>query len=562
MKLNVNKSLSWILSLRLTQFVILFLVVVLWMRYPNSIQLPFILYSFSSLGLLLLLAFKKHNRFVYLSSLLLIIQFVFEIYIETGIVFHTGGINSQFTALFILTIILAALAYRLIGTLIVSTTTSAAYIFVIWYIYYGQANPVTIELFKTIYQSQDQIFYTVFLHILIFYLVAFVGGYLAERIRQRDRQLADTSKALKLARLETDDILRHMNSGLLSVDMNGQIIFFNRTAERILGYKEQEIKGINFYDAFAERMIEFVDCLSESIESGIEHPRKEINISTKDNKIIPLGFSTSILTDEKLNKRGVIAIFSDLTEVKILESKVRAADRLAAVGELSASIAHEIRNPLAAISGSVEILKKEVQVSDDNEKLLNLIVKESDRLTHILNEFLSYAKINRPSYNKIELCHIFTEVMDIVSHHNSYNPNIKIHFDSDESFMYVFGDENLIKQLLINLAVNACESIPSGEGNIYLNVKYINDEEIELSITDDGIGMDKEIQSRIFKPFYSTKKEGTGLGLAIVHRICSIMKLPLHVNSEVGKGTSFKVVLKSYLSKSYYTENTLNLTHH
>jgi two-component system sensor histidine kinase PilS (NtrC family) len=555
----MNKSLGWILSLRFTQFIILFFVVILWMKYPGFIQLPFILYSSASLGILLLLTFKKYNKFVFLSSLLIVIQFVFEIYIEAGIVFQTGGINSQFTALFILTIILAALVYRLIGTLIVSTATSGAYTFVVWYTYYGQEKPLSINIFKTIYWSQDQIFYTVFLHILIFYLVAFIGGYLAERILQRDRQLADTSKALKLARLETDDILRHMNSGLLSVDMSGQIIFFNRSAERILGYKEHEIKGLYFYDAFAERMIEFVNCLAESIEMGIEHPRKEINIVTKNKKIIPLGFSTSILTDEQLNKRGIIAIFSDLTEVKELESKVRTADRLAAVGELSASIAHEIRNPLAAISGSVELLKKEVQVSDDNEKLLNLIVKESDRLTHILNEFLSYAKMDRPSYNKIELCHIVTEVMDIVSHHNSYHPDIDIKFDSDESFMYVFGDENLIKQLLLNLAVNACEAMPSGNGNLFFKVKYIKNNDIELSVTDNGPGIDKNKQNKIFKPFYSTKKEGTGLGLAIVHRICTILKLPLYVESENGNGTSFKVILKSSLSNSYHYENEMNL---
>jgi PAS domain S-box-containing protein len=350
-----------------------------------------------------------------------------------------------------------------------------------------------------------------------------------------------------------------MNSGLLSVDMNGQIIFFNRTAERILGYKEHEIKGSNYYDAFAERMIEFVNCLTESLELGFEHPRKEININTLSEQVIPLGLSTSILTDEQMNKRGVIVIFSDLTEVKELESKVRTADRLAAVGELSASIAHEIRNPLAAISGSVEILKKEISVSDDNEKLLNLIVKESDRLTHILNEFLSYAKMDRPSYNRIELCHIVTEVMDIVSHHNSYHQDIKIHYNSDESYMYVFGDENLIKQLLINLAVNACEAMSSGEGNLHLNIKYVKNNDIELSITDDGPGMSSEKLNKIFKPFYSTKKEGTGLGLAIVHRICSILKLPLNVESEQGNGTSFKIILKSSLSNSYYSENEMNL---
>ena len=150
-------------------------------------------------------------------------------------------------------------------------------------------------------------------------------------------------------------------------------------------------------------------------------------------------------TDDGQSVRGVIAIFTDLTDAKELEAKVRMSDQLAAVGELSASIAHEIRNPLAAISGSVEVLKSELQVSEENEKLMSLIVKESDRLTHTLNEFLIYARIDRPSYHKVELLHIISEVLEITYHHKSYHKGISINIDADETMVYIIGDEKSLK---------------------------------------------------------------------------------------------------------------------
>ena len=218
--------------------------------------------------------------------------------------------------------------------------------------------------------------------------------------------------ALRRARLETDDILRHLNSGLLTVDARGNIIYFNRAAERILGYHEEDVKGMLCDEVFAERMPCLAQCLRDGLIAGLEHPRKELEITNLRGQKLPLGLSTSILREEDREMRGIIAIFSDLTEAKQLEAKVRTADRLAAVGELSASIAHEIRNPLAAISGSVEVLKREQQVSHENNRLMTLIVKESDRLTNILNEFLSYARIDRPAYNKVEICHLISEVLE------------------------------------------------------------------------------------------------------------------------------------------------------
>jgi len=548
---NRLRRLGWFLPLRLASYVILMSVVVFWMGYPKYLQFQVVLYSLLTLGFVVGLAFEKRIRLNSVVQTIIGLQFLFEIAIESGVIYATGNVNSSFSALFILTIVSAALAYRLVGTLVIASLVSVAYAFIVWVgLVTGTDSAITVRTLKTIFSVHDSVFYSIFLHILIFYLVAFISGYLAERSSTQDQKLADTSRALRRAKLETDDILRHLNSGLITLDTHGYIIYFNRAAERILGYSEEQVRGMLCCEVFAERMPNLADSLMEGIKQGIVHPRKEIEIINGDRKRVPLGLSTSILTEEESNLRGVIAIFSDLTEAKELENKVRAADRLAAVGELSASIAHEIRNPLAAISGSVEVLSREIAVSGDNARLMELIVKESDHLSKILSDFLTYARITRPVYNKVELCHIIGDVIEVLHHHDAYHGGISIRLESNESIVYVVGDEDLIKQLLMNLTLNACESFDASGGEIIFRV--VEDRSVgtvELHIQDNGPGIAQENLGRIFEPFFSTKKQGTGLGLSIVHRIVNALQLDLNIDTQPGHGTRFLIRLRSYLQE-------------
>ena len=545
---NRIKAQKWFLPFRLAQYILLFSVVVIWLGYPNFMQLQFVLYSISTLCFSILLATEQKHNLKNVTSFIIFCQFFFELMIETSVIYSTGNINSPFSALFILTIISASLNYRLIGTLMTASAVSSAYTFIIWLGFGGvQSAPLSTKAFQTIFSTNDSVFYSIFLHILIFYLVAFISGYLAERLRSSSLELEDTSKALRRAKLETDDILKNLTSGLLSVDIEGNIIYFNRSAEKILGYREEDVKGMSCCSVFSERMPKLAEFLQDGYEKNIAYPRKETDVINIENEAIPLGVSTSVLMENDNQIRGVIAIFSNLTEAKQLEAKVRIADRLAAVGELSAAIAHEIRNPLAAISGSVEVLERELEVSGENERLMNLIVKESDRLTTILDEFLIYAKIDRPSYNKVELLHLISEVTDILFHHRSFNSNIKINIESDESIIYVEGDDGLIKQLLINLAVNACEAFDGMAGELTFRLAVYNSENtVELYVQDNGPGIPKKNVKNIYQPFFSTKKEGTGLGLSIVHRVCTALNLKINVTSQPDEGTIFMIEFNKY----------------
>ncbi|MDZ4723516.1 MAG: ATP-binding protein [candidate division Zixibacteria bacterium] len=542
------KRLGWFLPLRLASYVIIMAVVVVWMRYPTFLQPLIILYSLLTLGFTFTIASQRRLKLDSLTQALVALQFIFEISIESGIIYATGNVNSPFSGLFILTIVSAALAYRLIGTLVIASFVSFAYAFIVKF-GYDQVGSVafSFDSIASFLSIPEQVLYSIFLHVLIFFLIAFISGYLAERLSKQDKRLADASRALKRAQLETDDILRHLNSGLLTLDAQGYLIYFNRAAERILGYSEATVKGLLCSEVFAERMPYLSTALLDGLHSHLGYPRKEVEIIDNEGKVVPLGLSTSVLLEENGSLRGVIAIFSDLTEAKEMENKVRAADRMAAIGELSASIAHEIRNPLAAISGSVEVLNQELRLSGDNGRLMDLIVKESHRLGKILSEFLTYARIDRPVYRKVELCHIISDVIELVRHHDSYRPNITMSLNSQESTVYVFSDEDLIKHLLINLALNACESFEGVEGKVTFVVSlHPSGSIVDLCVQDDGPGIPEHIHDKVFQPFFSTKKEGTGLGLAIVHRIASSLRLQIGLESSYQNGTSFMIHFQGY----------------
>lgn len=538
----------WFVPLRLTSYVMLTSVAAFWLAMPDALQLPLVVYSLLTLLLALSLVFQRRLFWQRAERSIVLLQFLSEIWIESLVISHPGAAAPTFAGLYLLTIASAALAYRLPGTLI---TASAAAIGFTWataqrWLIDQPASEVT-DRWMNLLHAPDHLFYTIFLHLLIFYLLAFIAGYLAERLSSQDSALAAASNALRRARLETDDILRHLNSGVISVDSFGRIIFVNKAAERILGFQENDIRGHTCQEQFAARMPELADALLDGVTEHRAHPRREIEIRSVDNRIVPVGLSTSVLFDDGGQTRGVIAIFSDLTEAKSLEAKIRATDRLAAVGELSAAIAHEIRNPLAAISGSVEVLQRELPLSGDNRRLMELIVKESHRLSKILSEFLTYARIDRPIYRKVELCHLVGDVIELLSHHHSYQSSTQLLFESDEAVAYVAGDDDQIIQLLLNLGLNACESLSRNPGMVRFVLRHIPDERsIELSVEDTGPGMDRDQIERAFQPFYSTKKDGTGLGLAIVHRLCESLQIGLALESVPGQGTRFRLRFPSF----------------
>ena len=577
--MNINKSepsyskIPWLLLSRLSIFILLLIIVVLFLQVPGFMVLPFTIYSFVTLALLLLIAFDMRQTQKILFSAVVILQLILEIAVGTGVVYNTGGINSPFAILFVLTILSASLAYSLIGSVAMAGLSSLAYASILWF-------EEGLEFsFENLFLISDVSFYKAFLYICTFFLVAFISGYLAQKLKVKGEELWSASLELDKIKADTDEILTHLKSGLITIDTWGRIVYFNRAAEEILEYSEAEVKGKDCREVFKQRMPQLAEKIIQAIRFNQEDSRGLLHIEDKNNRKIPIGISTSILGEREKGVRGVVAIFQDITEVMKLEERIRMADRLAAVGELSAGIAHEIRNPLASISGSVEVLKEELSLSEENRKLLDLIIKETGRLNRILTYFLKYARIGPSMLGKVELVHLLDEVTEVVKKHPSFKENIWIKKILSSDVLYVLGEENQIKQIILNLLVNAIESMEGRWGDILLTDKglnqldqfYFTEEEPEgsewvaIAIMDQGKGMTEEQKEKIFSPFYSTKKNGTGLGLAIVQRLVNNVGGRIEFRSWLDKGSVFVVYLQKYvkrkakLSQTVHTGNLANL---
>ncbi|MCK4386116.1 MAG: PAS domain S-box protein [candidate division Zixibacteria bacterium] len=563
MKVDAKKAeqillkVPWLLLSRLFVFLLLLGIVVFFLKVPDLLFVPFLIYSLLTLISLLIILLDLKRTYQFLFKFIIALHILFEIIIEAGVVYHTGQVNSPFAILFILTIISTSLVYHLGGSVIVASLSILSYAFTIWS---QEGFGFSSFSLKTLYYASDATFYKVFLYVCAFYLVAFIGGYLSQRLKIKGEELWSASLELDRIKMDTDDILRHVKSGLITVDSLERIIYFNKAAEEILGYTEQEVKGKNYEDVFKKKVPQLVEKFYQALRFNQVDARAMLYITGSDNRRVPIGISTSILGDKQGGIRGVIAIFQDITEALELEERIRTADRLAAVGELSAGIAHEIRNPLASISGSVEVLKEELSLYGENQKLMGLIIKESGRLNKILTEFLQYAKIGPTVFTKVELTRLVDEVIEIVKKHPVCGEKISVKKNMTSDLLYVSGEENQIKQILLNLLVNAVESMEGKPGEILITNQslnqidqfHFNGEEPEdsglvpIAVIDQGKGMTEEQKKKIFSPFYSTKKNGTGLGLAIVQRLVNSLGGRIEFKSQLGRGSVFVVYLQKY----------------
>ncbi len=469
-------------------------------------------------------------------------QLSLELLVEGLLVNHVGGSFSPFILFFIISIVLSALYFHLLGAIIVATLAGLLYslpgFFDISFVYERLIEPPRLAGTGI---ASDESFYTVFLHLCLFYFFGFISGFLAQR-------LFVTSLELKRLRLETGEILEQMRSGLLTVDKSRQIVYFNNASGAILGFNPDTVRGQSIDKVFGNNQAEFSERINAALDNKKAEDRCEIKIVT-DGKQIPLGLSLSVIRDDSRELRGLIAVFQDLTEAKRLEERMRMTDRLAAVGQLAASIAHEIRNPLASISGSVEVLKDDLRPDGENLRLMELILKETSRLNTILSEFLNFARIDKGVHGKCDLGVIVPEVIDLIRGNESCE-RVEIDYKLHRPVIMVAAGEDQLRQVLWNLILNSAQAVggdPRGGGKIDIFTEdFIGDtgmDMIKLVVADNGPGIPDSVRDRVFDPFYSTKPGGTGLGLSIVVRIIDHLGGRTEVESSEDTGTKFSIYL-------------------
>jgi two-component system sensor histidine kinase PilS (NtrC family) len=464
--------------------------------------------------------------------------------LATGIVYCTGGANSHFALLYFVTILLASTSLSMRGALLAATGSAVLYIGASageYARHRAQMGPAE--------ASAAYLALSVGLQVLFFYFVAILSGYLAQRIGIFGARLRSTARELRRVRMDTHSITESMSSGFVIVDSDYNVTEFNQSASRMLGLPVAEVIGRKAADVMAPVSPDIYGKIVAALSDGDEEERGEAVAMTRGRGEVPLGISVSLLRDDGVTA-GVVLIFQDLTDVKRMTEKMRLADRLAALGELSAAVAHEIRTPLASISGSVEMLRDSLDVRGENRRLLDLVVKESDRLKCIIDHFLEFARSRPSRFTDVALNTIVAEVVQMVRNHPSFSAGTKINVVAP-SQVWARVDEETIKQVFYNLALNAVEALPSG-GTLGISLTASTMDGAEHAVVtfkDTGVGIGEEDLKQIFEPFFTRKKAGTGLGLAIASKIVEEHGGRIDIVSSKGSGTVATVCLPAHRSQ-------------
>lgn len=468
------------------------------------------------------------------------LQFIWEVIFTAILVALTGGIESLFVLLYFLAILNAAAHSGRRGGIAIALLCSLSYGAILWVQYHEGVLPFLGTLSEPgSHLPASGYIYNFFRHFFAFALVAGLGGYLAEELRRKREDLRRQESSLQRLRRLHRQIVENMSTALMTIDLEGRIVDWNRAASEITGLARQKIRGKEYHSFLPEfeRYIEPVRRgevrFQRRCEATMSLPRGERHI----------GFSVSPLHIDTEGVRGYVIAFQDLTELKRMEEEVRRRERLAAVGELAASIAHEIRNPLTAMSGSIQVLQHGLQVKDEHARLMDIILRESDRLNRLITDFLSYARSSDRKEERFDLASVTRETLEMFrSGLQEGEGAIQVESKCPDSLI-MKGDEQQMRQILWNLLMNAKQAMPKG-GQLSVEIKdgFEQPESfVEISIKDSGKGIPKDILPKVFDPFFTTKEEGTGLGLAVVYRVVESHRGKIDVQSEEGRGTSFVI---------------------
>jgi two-component system sensor histidine kinase PilS (NtrC family) len=466
-------------------------------------------------------------------------QFTIDVAITTGLVYLTGGTESPFVFLYLLTIINASAVLFRRGALVTGAASAIAYGLLVDLSYYAVLKPFEPEFLGGQDVSSREALWRIGVTTAGFLMTGLLGSFLAEAYRRTGQELAATSIDLRELQALTKNIVENINSGLLTVDRAARITSFNRSAEEITGRKYSEV--------FGQPLAQMFPGVAERIARGTLEPRRHEEHLTRPGGERVLGFSYSPLRNDAGREIGTIVIFQDLTELREMESRLKREERLAAVGRLAAGIAHEIRNPLGAISGSIEILKAGLTLGNEDSRLMDIVLRETDRLDGLITEFLDYVKPVKQRLGEVQLGLLLSETRDALLATEA-GRGLTVMLPPVDGIAPVKGDPDQLKQVLWNLFLNAAQAMATSKEkriSVRSSVSSLGKlgEVVLLEVEDSGPGIPREEVGRIFEPFYTTKERGTGLGLAMVHKIVEAHGGHIEVESRPEAGALFRIVL-------------------
>ena len=464
-------------------------------------------------------------------------QIFCDVLLVTWLTAAHGDLNSPYGALYSVIISAAGIFIGVRGALITSVGCAACYTFVVFagaFGLSGMAGDVAAA-------SVPEVIGNVGLHDIAFFVVGLLASRLAERQAHSEVQLIEAKHALADLRALHERIVESIRSGLVTTDLDGLIYTFNAAAEEITGYTAEALRGKDVSILFGTLTPKVEESL-RAAEAGATSPRYEADCLTADGLRLRLGYSIFPLFGETGARTGLVITFQDLTQVRALEETSRRQDRLAAVGRVAAGIAHEIRNPLAAMRGSIQVLRSEMNGDPAQAELMEIVLRESDRLNHIITDFLTYARPRPVSLADTDLREPLRETFTLLRHSPETRDGHTIEEDFPDAPVHVQADAAGLRQVFWNLARNALSAMPAG-GTLRVELRPTNYSRVRITFTDTGQGMSPEQVERLFEPFSSSTTGGTGLGLSIVYQIIRDHGGTINVRSREGNGTTIIIEL-------------------
>ncbi len=536
---ELRRQLDWLMTFRvviITTLMVSTFVIELMYRPLLSLQSFYVL-AFATYAMTIAYAVMSRTLQAVLPQIYA--QLIGDLLVVTGFVYLTGGAESPFSFLYLLTIIIGSILLVRRGGFLVAACSWLMYACMVLLIQRGvlPPYPAGIEEGET---ATVRILYSLVAHLVSFFAVAYLVSYLTENLRRTGRELQMRRDDLAQLRDYNDNIIESMNSGLLTTDGDGTITFANRGAAEITGRTIADMMHRNIMDVLGQGP----DFLARVRAALLTEKRYRTELDHEDGRgrKIFLGFTVSVLRERSGAPLGMIFIFQDLTEIRALEEEVALKKRMAALGEMAAGVAHELRNPLASISGSVQVLKRDLRPQAEAAELMDIVIKESKRLDQIIRDFLLFAKPGRFHPEPADLVAVLGETLSLLENSEERRAHHRVTTRFRPEAIRFDFDVNRMKQVFWNLAKNALKAMPEG-GTLTVSALDHGGGQVTVTFADTGIGMSDEDIASNFQPFHGSFASGTGLGLAIVYRIIEEHGGRIRVKSRRGQGTEIAVHL-------------------
>jgi len=538
---DFSRKTRWLILWRLV-FISLFLLLTVFLHEKENL----FLFPFSFPPLYFLIALQYFFSILYIFFLLkrAAIQPIalFQLFIDglfvTAVVYVTGGIESFFLYLYFLVILASGTLFFRLGGILAASYAGVLYALLLLLqgtgkipFYYGLTD-------QPPSYSQRYLIYQIVMNGMGFFFTGYLSSFFSEQSRVQRSQIEIQKKNIVQLKELNRIIIENLDIGLITLDFENKIQSINRAGERILGRNSGELINKPLTTVFPD-----LD-LGPGPNALAEVTRQETSYEDPNGSVARLGFSFNRVKEDQSYGIGNIFSFKDISEIKAMEDHLRQVDRLALMGKMAAGIAHEVKNPLASISGSIQVLRDEYKEKGTGERLLKIISREVTKLDLLMNDFLAFTRSVQTIESRLDISNIILETIDLIRENKESPQTISWKLDVEPNLFFKISTGEL-SQVLWNFLINALQAVPSN-GEIFIGARHHQTEMgepcIEIRIRDNGPGIQAMDQAKIFEPFYTTKDRGTGLGLSIVQKIISDRGGKIRLNSSPGQGTEFIVI--------------------